>query len=276
MKFFCILRLILLPLTALIIFVALIVNLYAISSDVAFIRTSYQVIAHIPFATSIVPIIWLCIAGGFLLIEILLFIICGFFKKNKKVKKETNSGGKVLGFDYEKDGEKLVVHAKYGSHENGYGPGINEMFDVLPEMFQSVFNLGYTKIVSIKIKERRFLFERIDCDIEGGPRFSKTPVIRLTKYYEDKGRPFFKKEPIIKKQKVKKEVPLNPDDDPNNYQGPTVVREVIEDFIVGYKDVKYQNREIIYDYRFKGSENPVIAVDGSKLIYRQIREDRIR
>ena len=90
--------------------------------------------------------LYLLIAGGVIFVLIIiLFIVCAV--SNKRYENSSEYRIQCRGFEYEYDEDKLTVIAKYGYERNAYGPGIDEVFEALPKMFQCVFNEGYTRIL---------------------------------------------------------------------------------------------------------------------------------
>ena len=273
------LSIILLPFAILVVLLAVFFTLYDSYPDIAILQSIYQVLEHVPFLIAIKYITYIFIAILLVALDVFLFILHALIKKIAP----RLGGIEYPGFEYQKDGVMLTVTAKYIKQKNGFGEGIHEMYDALPIMFQKVFNHGYTKVVSIKMRNGVFKFEKINCDIIDGPRRSNSIVIAIDKRYENRSRPYYKDIPIVKKKKRIKEFQMSEADTyddgdmrtPQSYETKTYQREIKEGVIVGYKKVKFMKCDMFIYYYYKGTEKPVIAVDGSKLFFSETREVRI-
>ena len=232
--------------------------------------------------------LYLLIAGGVILVLIIiLFIVCAV--SDKKYKNSSEYRIQCQGFEYEYDEDKLTVIAKYGYERNGYGPGIDEVFGALPEMFQCVFNEGYTRILHIQMKtrgkeyegKRYFVFAQgDDSDLI---HYSDNPLIRFKEYDKDDGEPFVVKKDIIKTRMVEKEyvvekegtIKLSNGKEIYRQKGSTFKDKAAEQYVAGQKDVWYQGYVHRLEYTFKESGKVVVAEDGTKLLFEEARKRQI-
>ena len=150
MKLIRVLCIILLPITILIMLIsfALLSNsflpdnfayklIYGLVKNISFIKTDKQT-----------TLMYVLIAGGIVLIDIIMLILANMSIKDKKAKflKE-----RCMGFKYIELGDEMTVIAKYEHKRNGYGEGQDEPFGVLPFMFQKLFNNGYTRLLHVEM-----------------------------------------------------------------------------------------------------------------------------
>lgn len=232
--------------------------------------------------------LYLLIAGGVILVLIIiLFIVCAV--SDKKYEKSSEYKIQCRGFEYEYDEDKLTVIAKYGYERNGYGPGIDEVFEALPKMFQCVFNEGYTRILHIQMKTRGKEYEgkRYFVFAQGDDNdlihYSDNNLIRFKEYDKDDGEPFVVKVDIVKTRMEEKEfkvtkegtIKLNNGKEIYRMKGDTFKDTVAEQYVAGQNDVWYQGYVHRLEYTFKESGKVVTAEDGTKLLFEEARKRKI-
>jgi len=232
--------------------------------------------------------LYFLIAGGVILVLIIIFfIVCAV--SDRKYEKTSEYRIQCRGFEYEYDEDKLTVIAKYGYERNAYGPGIDEVFEALPKMFQCVFNEGYTRILHIQMKtrgkeydgKRYFVFAQgDDNDLI---HYSDNNLIRYKEYDKDEGEPFVVKVDIVKTRMVEKEfkvkeagtVTLSNGKEKYVSFGQTFKDKVPEKYVAGQEDVWYQGYVHRLEYTFKESGKVVTAEDGTKLLFEEARKRKI-
>ena len=201
--------------------------------------------------------LYLLIAGGVIFVLIIiLFIVCAV--SDKKYENSSEYRIQCQGFEYEYDEDKLTVIAKYGYERNGYGPGIDEVFEALPKMFQCVFNEGYTRILHIQMKTRGKEYEgkRYFVFAQGDDNdlihYSDNNLIRFKEYDKDDGEPFVVKVDIVKTRMVEKEykvtkegvITLDNGKEVYRQKGDIVKHKEAEKYVAGQDDVWYDQKSL--------------------------------
>ena len=252
----------------------------------------------------------------------LVLLVIGY-KKNKPLVDAYNQENHIVkgkrrsehrGFHYEHSGSQIIISAIYGYEKDGFGPGIHEMYKVLPEVFQDIVNDGFYKFVKCDMAHKTFVFEtplsveelqrindlRKELDTESGNRreeilrqmpefYSETPRIFLYIYEEDVGEEYTEHKVPVYKNVTKSKlvtVKLGADIDyidsngMRRYgtKGSTVVtrQEYTEKVLDHYEDRVYQAYDHILDYQYVDTKEPVYAEDGNRLMYNDHRKRLIK
>lgn len=212
--------------------------------------------------------------GGLALVIFIITIIVSIVSKRSSNYSSTLTSMYMRGFNYDEDEDMVIV-----TRDQKYYSGSISDFEDVCEVFQRMFNNGYCRIVHVNLKPFKLIFK----EGENDDYFSNEPIIKMIEHEDNNGKCYSTKEDVYKTRactreyKVTKSGTVKLEDGREVYRqaGDVVKYRGTEKYVAGQIDVWWQPTLYSLDYYFIDDNKPVVAEDGTRLVFQEKRVKRV-
>ena len=212
--------------------------------------------------------------GGLTLVIFIITIIVSIARNRSSSYSSSLDSMYMRGFNYDEDGDVVTV-----TRNQKYYSGSKSDFQDVCEVFQRMFNNGYCCIAHVNLKPFKLIFKEEDND----DYVSNEPIIKMIESEDNYGNCYSTKEDVYKTRDCVREYVVTKSGTIKLEDGREVYRQAgdvvkyrgTEKYVAGQVDVWWQPVLYSLDYYFINNNKPVVAKDGTKLVFQEKRVKRI-